>query len=407
MALGGDPPRVSQVVGAEIRLSGPGAIRDEGSAAVAAADGAGYLVVWEDDRNATTRGSDIYGRPLSATGVPAGPEVRLSGPNALTDEFDPGLAWNGSEFLVVWEDRRKMSTRGSEIYGRRLSATGVPAGPDFRVSGLGATGDEYTPAVAWNGTEYLVVWQDGRHIYTRGQDLYGRRVSAAGIPIGGDFRISGPGATLSEEDPALAWSGSGYLVVWADYRNLATRGGDVFGQLLAADGSLQGSNFRISGFAAIGTDREPAVAWSGWASAFLVAWDDGRLTATRGSDIYARRVSAAGAPIGAEFRVSGPGAVGNELQTAAVASNGPEWLVAWTDERDFATRGRDIYGQRVSSDGSRIGSNFRINGLPGVDHSDQPALAWNSGESQYLVAWSDARNSLTRGYDIYGVRVAG
>jgi hypothetical protein len=92
----------------------------------------------------------------------------------------PAVAWNGTanEYLVVWEDGRNSSTRHFDIYGRRVSTAGSPAGGDFRISGPNATANEGYPAVAWSQTanQYLVVWQDGRTSSDRGDDIYGRRV---------------------------------------------------------------------------------------------------------------------------------------------------------------------------------------------------------------------------------------
>ena len=52
-------------------------------------------------------------------------------------------------------------------------------GHDFRISGAGANTFERHSAVTWStaGNEYLVVWQDGHNSSTRGDDIYGRRVA--------------------------------------------------------------------------------------------------------------------------------------------------------------------------------------------------------------------------------------
>ena len=75
------------------------------------------------------------------------------------------------QYLVVWVDDRKSATPSFDIYGQRVSASGSRLGPDFRVSGRNATSDERDPAVAYNpdAGEYLVVWGDGRN---GTQDIY-------------------------------------------------------------------------------------------------------------------------------------------------------------------------------------------------------------------------------------------
>ncbi len=54
-----------------------------------------------------------------------------------------------------------------------------------------------------------------------------------------------------------------------------------------------------------------------------------------------------------------------------------------------------------------MGREIRISG-PGAKGTDEyPAVAWNSTGDEYLVVWTDGRNYATRNLDIYGRRVAG
>ena len=363
-------------------------------------DASEYLVVWEDERDEPTRGSDIYGRRVDADGSPLGEDFTISA--ALTDEEDPAIVSTGAGYLVVWVDSRALHPRRTDIYGQRLSATGEPIGNPIRVCGAGALGFEQAPAVAWNGSEALVVWEDGRNEANRNYDIHGRRVSADGVPQGADFRISGTNALANESNPAVAWNGTGYLVVWEDPRLEAARGVDVRGRRVSAAGAPEGRDFRISGTSANADDVAPAVASDG--TVYLVVWEDRRMLPDRQTDIYGRIVSAVGKPVGANFRVCGPGATGYDW-APAVAWDGtlPAYLVVWQDERNWADRGSDIYGRRVAGDGSRVGGDFRISGPAAKDYEYSPDLAWSG--TGHLVVWQDSRNDLTSGRDIYGRRV--
>ena len=266
--------------------------------------------------------------------------------------------------------------------------------------------------MVWSRTsdEYLVAWEDGRDLFTRQADVYAQRVSAEGERLDSEIRVSGPSAIDFEYAPAVAWNGGAneYLIVWSDGRNYDTRGGDIYGQRVSAAGSRTGSNFRISGPAATTNDFSAAIAWNGWAGEYLVVWGDTRNDPTRSTDVYAQRVSAAGALPGSNFRVVGPGAV-SEDRSPTVVWNGitRQYLVAWEDGRNEPTRGIDIFGQRLSTTGSRVGPDFQVSG-PGATADDtQPALAWDDTANRYLAVWQDGRNEPARGTDIYGQRLAG
>jgi hypothetical protein len=143
----------------------------------------------------------------------------------------------------------------------------------FAIGGPTATASEYLPTVAWNETrtQYLIVWSDGRNGATRGHDIYGQRVSASGERLRGNLLISGPGATEEESQPSVAWNAAAneHLVVWEDRRNQHTSGIDIYGQRLSAAGERLGDDFRISGALATSNERDAAVVWNSQANEYL------------------------------------------------------------------------------------------------------------------------------------------
>ena len=92
------------------------------------------------------------------------------------DQFSPAVASNGSEFLVVWEDRRN-GIDETDIYASRVAADGTTLDPDG-IAIATADGLEWTPEVASDGTNFLVVWTDGVQV-NRG-DVRAARVTPQG-----------------------------------------------------------------------------------------------------------------------------------------------------------------------------------------------------------------------------------
>jgi hypothetical protein len=170
-------------------------------------DGTDFLVVWEDYRSGV--GWDIYGARVTPDGVVLDSSgIPIS--QAAVLQWHPALAFDGTNFLVVWEDDRSDSY---DIYGARVTQRGVVLDP----SGLPistAANDQGSPAVAFDGTNLLVVWEDHRNDYY--PDIYGVRVTQAGVvldPTG----IAISTAVFEQCIPAVAFDGTNYLVVWEDY----------------------------------------------------------------------------------------------------------------------------------------------------------------------------------------------
>jgi hypothetical protein len=396
--------RASSLLGSDFRVNGPSGTDIDRNPAVAWNKAANqYLVVWQARRNSV---DCIYGRRVGADGKRLGGDFRISGCNHGSGAYYSAVAWNQTarQYLVVW-------VGGSGLYGRRVTGNGEPVGTSFGISGAGAG----SPVVVWNqkANEYLVVWPDARNSETRDLDIWGQRLSGDGTPIGIGFRISGPNATARDWNPAVAWNKTDnqYLVVWQDNRNsptLPTDRWDIYGRRVGADGKPVGVELRISAPNVISNKWLPAVAWSGAANQYLVVWQDNRNYPTTLNDIYGRRVGADGKPVGNDFNISGPDAY-NPNSDAAVVWNWTtrEYLVVWTDQRDYLDRGRDIYGRRLGAGAAPVGAGFRISGINATSNEIESALAWNQTANEYLVVWTDGRNYETREMDIWGRRVAG
>jgi hypothetical protein len=286
------------------------------------------------------------------------------------------VAWDGTNYLVVWED-----TRGSDydIYGQRVDTGGNLVGSNFTIST--AVHDQRYVAVAWDGTNYMVVWGDFRKATE--QDVYGQRVDASGNLVGQNFAVS-VGAN-NQCAPSIAWNGTNHLVVWYD-----DRGGianyDIYAQRLDANGNLVSSNFVVS--EAANSQQWPAVVYGG--GNYVVAWQDKR---SGNLDIYGQILGLNGDAVGQNFEIS---TVAEKQSYPALTFDGANCLAVWSDNRSL---NYDIYGQGINPGGGLVGSNLGVT----VDPGRQWYPAATCDESKYyLVAWQDNRNG---NYDIYGYLV--
>jgi MYXO-CTERM domain-containing protein len=122
-----------------------------------------------------------------------------------------------------------------------------------------SSGTARMPAVAASGTDFLVTWADDR-LTQYDHDLFAARVSTGGVvsPVDGAPLVVRPGL---QDQPAVAWDGTRYLVAWVDEG--ALRAGALMGSGLTVDGGVELSP---------GASAGPALA--GGAGGALLAWSD-------------------------------------------------------------------------------------------------------------------------------------
>lgn len=378
-------------VGSDFRISTTGADGDLSRAplirsAVAANPAVNeYLVVWTADSLPTDNEFEVFGQRISASGAEIGGDFRISTVGADGDPLrgagEPDVAYNSvaNEYLVVWAGDGLATANEEEVFGQRISATGTEIGTEFRISRSGPETDPTIsvefPAVDYNSlvNEYLVVWESELFPTDNEDEIFGQRVSAAGAEIGSDFRISNQGVDgnhlfdASAADIAYNRTGNEFLVVWLG-DNAADNEFEVFAQRVSAAGAQVGADFRLS---TTGTDGDtaheafdPAVAYGSAPNEYLVVWAGDALL-DDDFEIFGQRVSGAGAEVGSDFRVSHADAAGRVSFVPAVAysSTANEYLVAFQADQLATNDEFEIFGQRIGAGGSEIGSDFRITNI--------------------------------------------
>jgi len=266
--------------------------------------------------------------------------------------YNPIIAWSGTEYGIASAADISGNT---EIYFHRLSSEGAVL-TTLRVTT--AAGTSNYPSLAWRGgtdTEWAIVWEDSR---TTVSDIYLARVDADGTKLGSDIQITNDAGASYR--PTLAWSGGTYCgVTWYDTR---TTGTDIYFALLGMGGK-SGSDIQITSNASY--SYEPSIAWTG--TCYGIAWYDDRTTAY---DLYFTRVTEAGGKLGGDVQITSD--AGQSL-FPNLAWTGSEFGVAWQDSRDGET---EIYFARISAAGAKVGSDMRL--TADGTASSKPALAFGT-----------------------------
>ena len=305
-----------------------------------------------------------------------GPEFRV---NAYTtsSQANPVIASDsGGNFVVVWDS---YTEDGSSlgVFGRRYTSTGAPVGAEFQVN-THTTDHQNSPSVAsGSGGNFVVVWAS----YVQDGDLdgvFGQRYSGAGASLGAEFRVN-THTTQTQSTPSVASDSSGnFVVVWQSYPQDSGSYG-IFGQRFASTGALLGVEFRVNSFTT-DVQKSPSVA-SDAGGNFVVVWEsliqDGD---TYG--VFGKRYGSAGAPLGAEFRVN-TYTTGDQRFPSVASDSSGNFFVVWQSSQDAASLG--VFGQRYASTGARLGVEFRVNTYT-TDVQRSPSVASDSG-GNFVVVW--------------------
>ncbi len=350
-------------------------------------DGRRYLVTWADSRSGIE--PSIYGARVDTSGA----VIDTSG-IAISDlpvrQSFPSTSFDGSNYLIAWEHgpigRSRLAGYYADVWGTRIDSSGVALDtPDVMVST--AAYYQILPSSVFDGMNYFVVWQDGRT--GPDADIYGTRVSQSGSILDADgipLSVAGGHQLM----PSLASSGSVHLAVWTDLRSGSSS--DIYGTRLDALGTVLDPD-GIPICTAAGDQQLAAVAYND--GLFLVVWLDSRSGSTK--DIYGSRVDLSGAVLDTSGIRVCPTDFGQGYPS--VAACGDLFLVTWENYRSGPSYW-EICGTRIDSAGSVLDSSgIAISCRP--ENQRCPRTAF--GEANCMVVWQDRRNGY---YDIYGARVS-
>ena len=291
-----------------------------------------------------------------------------------TDQTLPAVASNGNDYLVAWDDLARYT---SSIFATRISSSGVVIDPAFIGPFSIYNYASFTPSAASNGRDYLLVW---KNYGFAGEDNFyeigGAIVTHDGIATNA-FDIGGSDPTFFVPTypslPTVASCGDNYLVAWEGPVSYLSPSGTystsygIRGRLVTSSGALDG------GFTICPVGDSPKIA--GGSTNFFVVWQ-------AGGDVFGAIADTNGAVSGPIPISTGPW---EEAAPSVAYANG-EFFVVWEDNRNDANTSFDIYGARVSTTGVLLDTN-------GIPISTQPSFEGNpsvaSDGSGFLVVWLD------------------
>ncbi len=311
------------------------------------------------------------GQFLMGDAAAEGAEISIS---INPDSTNPNIAYDtaNNDYLTTWNQNNGTDL---DIYGQLVGDDGALLGANFLISDA-TTGDQWRSTIAYDAVNgrFFVVWNDDR---TGVNHIYGQLVNADGALEGANIAIF-DGADVGFSFPAVAFGGGNqrFLVCWSDSSSGA--GADIFGQSVNADGSLNGTPFSISSPAEPFDQVMPSIAYNADTDQYLVVWYDLRDGATY--NIYGQLVNADGSLAGTNIQITAD-TTHNLIPSVAYDNVNNRFFVIWN--HDTVATDTFVYGQFVNPDGSLEGSAFQVSTDTSI--GSRPAVAFNNLCTNYLV----------------------
>jgi hypothetical protein len=349
---------------------------------VALSNNGNFVVTWTDERNGNSNG-DIYVQIFDKSGQRLGGNFRANSEDYANAHLTPVAAMdNSGAFVVVW--------CGPAFRCRMFDSTGAPQGPNldlFPKPESGQVGIGW-PSVVSNGSgtgSYYVVY-NAFDMYTLDDfQVFALKFARDGN-VSNSWKLSDTTIGYGNaQHPAAAMNKFGrVVVVWNDairasstkYPQFTGVPQDIYAERLDSVGHKTNDIFRVNEDTT-GTQAYPSVGING-SGKFVVVWQDNR---GGNYQIYGRRFTALGVPFDPGFKISD---VGGDNTNPQIAMNSEGFFaVVWQNRLNG-----NIYGQRFSPLGLRMGGNFRVNATTKTIQNN-PTIALNDF-NQLVIAWQDS-----------------
>ena len=286
--------------------------------------------------------------------------------------------------------RHHANENGSwESYDHYLRRLTVPLGEEFQVNTY-VSGNQLDPDVcALQDGSFVITW------YSTDQDgsghgIYAQHFSASGDPVGNEFLVN-THTTDYQSIPSIgALTGGGYVITWSSFGQDGSEYG-VYAQLFTSADAPDGPEFRVNTHTTY--SQHYSVTASLTTGGFVIAWvsyeQDGWSTG-----IYAQNYASDGSIVGSEFRVNTYTNNDQDLPAIAGLADGG-FVIAWQSDGQDGS-GDGIYAQRYTSSGVTTGSEFHVS----TDTMGPQELAAVAGLTNggFVIIWESIGGELLEIY---------
>jgi hypothetical protein len=287
------------------------------------------------------------------------------------------------EWVAAWYGN---ATGSQNIYAKRFAVNGSALSNDFLVN-TANTNDHYRPSLAnLNPQVWAIAWM-GNPIANQ-QEIYAKLYAINGSVLQNEFLVNDavPATTQYFSPVVLSLTSGEWVAAWKS-NQASTNNWDIYARRYAINGSELGSVFTVNTNST--HDQTPPVLIDLNSSDWIVIWQSDQ---AGNNNIYAKRYALNGTRLGNEIQVNA-NATHDQINPTGISLVSGDWLIAWSGN---STGDYDIYAQRYAINGSRLGTEFRVNNNTRGNQFITSIASFMTGE--WVIAW--VGNS-TGNYQIY------
>lgn len=288
------------------------------------------------------------------------------------------------QFVVSWISD---NPRNAGLFQKLFDSSGTAIGVDYKVTGDVNDALEIT---ALKDGRWVATWQD----FNAG-GLIQQVFDSSGNPAGSEI-LTPLGTARVEATSVAALPNGGWVVVSPGQFSFSTGFRSIEQVVYNMDGSLNGD------LQVVNTDTDGSHISSvvtplekgGW----VVSWSSGYLDGSSAQDgdqsgVFQQLFSASGTKIGTETQVNST-YVGDQGEQKVTPLSDGGWVVTWRSEMapGLSVFG-DLFQQVFNADGSKRGSELRINEKTGAEGSGEDHDVLPLKDGGWIVTWISRDNS--------------
>jgi CSLREA domain-containing protein len=285
-----------------------------------------FIVAW--DGSGSGDGAGVFYRRYSANGTALDATEVKANFTVTGTQTSPVIAMNSvNDFYLAWVDSAQDGAlNGNGVYARQFNALGAVSAADVRINTTLADSQQLVSIATATGKGVVIAWesnlQDGNLT-----GIYYRKFDAT--LSSGSAETAVNTVTLGNQSrPTVDMNTSGSFVIAWQSQNVDSNGSAVVFQRYDATGTAVGSNNRANTVQLGNQDRSNvALADDG---TFIVTWVSNGQDAVGTQGTYGQAFNANGTADGSEFRINTT--VLNAQSQVSLAYNGDKAVAVWSGD---------------------------------------------------------------------------